>query len=815
MKSYSLISKMKDEILSLVDQGRIKLISWDIFDTLLIRRVDPQFILEGVGCWIDTNASKFGAQKISGLAAYRAAMRELTVQIDRQDADREVSVEEIYRRWSQQVIEGTLDQVLIFADLIRQQTELYESWVCMAYEPMREVLNALVQKGVRMVTTADTFLGEGCIVTLLVKNSLSHFFSASYISSDCSAFGNYPRLFEYLLQRERISPNEVLYIGNSKSLGLKSAVKFDIKTFVHNESSLSSHLSENNADRGVFLKHRIWGGALAASYSSANLSEFGTFAEGYGRRVVGPIYTSFIHRVLERCKEEGIEQIFFLAREGYFLKKIAEPLLNVVFEQEKKKPNLRYLLVSRISTLFGASSQFGLREILVGQMNLPASLKNLLVPLSLSSSELQDLATRYGITNVDEVLPPYFLSWPPFIALLDDQVIKDRWQELQSSISVRCERYLDEQGFFSYDRVALVDIGWGAQIQESITLSLSKRSDKPQIFGFYMGANLSAHWRKRANSWVEGILCDVLKFDWQTLPALDFCQGLELISRSPHGTVLGYQDTAPVTPILKSEENPYRIEEAKMDPLISQWQSGAVKYAKLYSQVSQILSLSSADTAPYARDMLERMVRFPTINEAKELLQMKNFSDLGSDISYVTKLDSKNKLILRRDKLRAAITSSLWKYGSLACFGGYLQQFWWALVNDARNIPKLNTANTDGIVFDSPALIKQPKGDSKLSILDSWHSEIEDQILIKQQYYIEEARTKSSILLRSFTRQLALSEVLKSYLVYLIALLYISFTKRASTYRGGIGISRYIQRFIYLHPTLEKVLYGLRLISRR
>jgi len=654
------------------------------------------------------------------------------------------------------------------------------------------------------------YLGARYVGRILDNCGYKGLFEAGYVSGDFALLKRTGRLFDAVLKIEKLQPNRLFHVGDNHISDGERPAERGIAAFILDYKKMMHRQRRMEYD---YLRMKVdsrWMGVVAAQYSEAALAEIGAPEEAYGRRVLGPIFMSFVHRIAERCKEEGIKRVYFVAREGYLLKQLFEKIAPIVFGDTLEQPKTHYLAISRLTTFLAAIKSFSLREITASLNNTAHySVRSLLAPLRLEESFLLSLCQRCGITDIDTALPPFFKEWPPFHRLIEDTLLSIEIQKISYLVNGDFRRYLKEQDFFSESRVAIVDVGWSGQIQDNLFKAIMERSDCPQIFGFYLGTTLTAHWRKTPRNWMEWTHGDYSHMDWFGRSAFEFIQGLEAVVRSPHGTTIGYFDNGQsIQPIYKVDTESSRQTEAKDDPMIALFQNGMREFAVNYSQAAKMFGFKAADTLPYARMMLNRMVRFPSAEEAKWFLKINNVSDLGS--SEVFGLGQPYAVsVLKPKAMLRALRKSFWQYGVVSIGRRGLSQSIFAALISIRMIPKIGKNLCEGIVFNAPTpTIDRPINVSPLS--DSPEPLCES-IETLQKTSLEIGRKQARIIaLHSATSPLSLREALTAHLAYRLVRVVCLFSGRHIPYSDALSIKGFVMRDLTKYKLVSRAMRYLR-----
>ncbi len=683
--------------------GEIKIISFDIFDTVILRRCPPDAVLAAVADWLDDELLRqnIKARYSSAIEAYHETYRILAEKNSRAGLDYEVFADDLYEKWAEFHTAGL--RVTELKEALKNKMREYESRASICNEKIKIFLEKIGKQDIRIIYMTDMFIGEACVEDILRKNGLLEFFDSGYVSSEYGLLKRTGNLFSKMFELEEIEPSEAIHIGDNEYSDGVMAVSRGVEAIIVRDKNLikRSRILEKAYQRFKKEPHS-YSGHFAALYAQAAPGSSLAFPEAYAQRLLGPIYVSFIHNVLDRCITDEIDHVYFIARDGLLLKQIYDELAKLY---QKKPPKATYIYLSRISTMFLATNQFGLREINNTLLNGQLTLMNLFSPLQIDRGKLERIAGKYGL-SCEYPLPGNFLSWPPFMSMLNDAQIAGDIEAIKNETNSRLLKYLEQQGIFSANRVAFVDVGWSAQIQENIHLGLLyHKKHCPQIFGYYLGTNLLAHHRKTPSNWVNWVLANATHLDWNGLAVFSSPQVFEIIVRAPHGTVVGYfEERGIVKPKLKPDSEESRKLEIANEGLISLLQHGIHEYCKHYCSMVSMFQLKSSNMLGYAREAIGRMLRFPRREEALLFLSCYNISDLGS--SQVFKVgEMEKKLSVFKPRLFLnSIRSSFWKVAALTAvlLESRLLQILWG-VWEAKKIIKRRYSLGSGIVFHTPA----------------------------------------------------------------------------------------------------------------
>ena len=211
----------------------------------------------------------------------------------------------------------------------------------------------------------------------------------------------------------------------------------------------------------------------------------------WGYSMVGPLLVSFAQWLLHNAREDGVERLYFLAREGRLIKGVYDYWV----ESEKEAPRSEYLAVSRRAA--GVAAIETMDHILeIARTNY-------------SSNTLGSfLRARYGLDLTDDRWAEIgrLLGWGRSSEVhVVDRRIKDLiplLELLQGEIFSRARRervgllrYLSEKGLEHDDRQAAVDIGYGGSVQGYLNQLVSRK-----VHGYYLMTDARAEQVGEAHS---------------------------------------------------------------------------------------------------------------------------------------------------------------------------------------------------------------------------------------------------------------------------------------------------------------------------
>lgn len=295
------------------DNNQIKIISVDVFDTLIFRAVSQP--------------------KDLFLTVYEKASREGLIgkyiksgdfQRFRMDEEKKFyqqgmcpTIEQIYKKLSEWVCKEPMRVLEIELETEREfcyrNDDVYE-----------ELLNAY-NAGKKLYIVSDMYLSKRHMEKLLKACEIdTAIFSDILVSCDYGVSKKNGGLYDVLLSKCREKPNTICHVGDNYDSDVRSANErglhssyYPVKDFTDASLSMES-LFNQNAVPEIMSMRKLISYKIAAS----NMPEDVKKLQIYGAEILAPFYTSATEWLIDVLEQEKIQKVFFLMREGALFKKL-------------------------------------------------------------------------------------------------------------------------------------------------------------------------------------------------------------------------------------------------------------------------------------------------------------------------------------------------------------------------------------------------------------------------------------------------------------------------------------------------------------
>ncbi len=268
--------------------------------------------------------------------------------------------------------------------------------------------------------------------------------------------------------------------------------------------------------------------------------------------VLAPVLLSYVLWVLEDALESGKKRLYFLARDGCMMYRMAEYLCR----QWGIPLECRYLYCSRYALRSGEYGLLGdkcLDYICLGGMEV--TLEKMMERGGLTAEEVSAAGERMGWESRMRKCLSYEQVKALKPQLKDNSFFMEKLLEHSKEAYPSVSGYLRQEGLLEEISYAIVDSGWTGSVQRSINRLLGSAGYDRAVEGYYFGLY----------EYVEGVEPEHYR-TWYFAPEnrnirkAFFCNNLfECVFSSPEGMTKGYcRKEGRFEPVFAMEENPNR-----------------------------------------------------------------------------------------------------------------------------------------------------------------------------------------------------------------------------------------------------------------
>lgn len=610
------IYKEDEKIIEQIDKHQE--ITFDIFDTLIKRNVpNPKDVFSVI-------------ESILGENNFRK--KRVEAEIKAREKKTEVTLDEIYDEY---------ECTNLNRETIKRAEIEFELSMCVVNIDILPIFKYACEKK-RVFLVSDMYLSRTVIEEIL-NNAGIVGYEQLIISNELNINKHSGDLYNYV--REKYELKNPLHIGNDfvSDYLMAKKQKFDALKIRTNTYRLDrKYLKVNNSD---YLN------AFLSNHHSLENGDYYNF--GFER--FGPVLYGFTKWLYEDMEKEKIDEVFFMARDGYIMKIIYDQL-----GYDKNIPD-RYFEVSRRSLRVPRYAKFNSLEEIMGETPLLSvtNMEQILDSFGLNPLKYNEIINKYGF-NLDSVLKrDNLVNEKKFVALFNE--IKD---DIFENAIVENDLLLEYLKQFDFSKkIAIVDIGWGGSIQSNLIQTLDENHIENDVIGYYFGlAKESKNKLGKKGYKAKGYLFDCLNSDNDHDIEISFRPLFETLFLEQSGSIMKYEHKDNVV-VAKRYPYEYEIDRSLLPEAlrVRDIQAGALQFARKYS-LSKL-----SDYIGDNRELYFDYIYSTGTNPSKKDLEMYGdflFFNNGSE-AYLSKTKGMGYYIIHPKQFLKDLSGAQWKIGYL------------------------------------------------------------------------------------------------------------------------------------------------------
>ena len=500
--------------------------SFDVFDTLITRTTaNPKGIFKLMQKSI-YKEEKFDLFLRTNFYELRVGAEELArLQMDGKSRQ-EVTLDDIYEAM------GTT--VCVTEE---QQEELKKLEFEMEYNNVLPIekniilLKKLMRQGEHIVLISDMYLHESYIRKLLCRVDTIFMEIPIYVSSTYGVMKGTGELFKVVKRQENVEVSDWIHYGDNIYADIEPALKLGIKAVQIN----AEHLTEyEHPNRNIYFQLSVGASRYIRSLEKKNV------VYEVGSSLAGPILYPYINWVLKESRKRNIHRLYFVARDGWILKQIAD----VIIYEKKYSIKTKYIYGSRkvwrLPSYEGTKKDFD-RIVRWSNLNEVMNIEDLAEIFQISASMLNDFLPGSFRNN----LTKQHISTIEVVNLCQQLRESERFRKYlvktQEEKRKRLICYLQQEFDVSDERFAFVELAGTGLTQKCLARIINSFYDG-KIRNFYF----------KLDSIQEEDRCQFINFYPSNMKRSYM---LELLCRAPHGQTENYiEDAGKIVPVMEPME---------------------------------------------------------------------------------------------------------------------------------------------------------------------------------------------------------------------------------------------------------------------
>jgi FMN phosphatase YigB (HAD superfamily) len=656
---------------SALEDPSIAVVTADVFDTLVFRTVrKPVDAFALIGARLaaaDLLAPRLPADSFQGLR--QEAERTARERMHETAGTWEVTIREIYEAFPGWARAG--DERL--HELIETEVAV-ERELCVPDLEVAALLIAAQEAGKRVGLVSDNYLGSANLRQVLAQPPLGELHLDPVFCSCDHRTGKGGDLWDIVIDQLGVRPEQILHIGDNERDDVEKPAKLGVRAVFYSqrpeetEETLEAERRLVPAADARPLPRGVPGGSdfgLTALRGKV-LGARWDVPEGmypyweYGASVLGPAFAGFADWIAREARMLGFGAVHCLMREGTFLSTLVRAADDARRPPGDAALDVAPLWLNRHTCLVASMERVdhaSLSHLYKGRTSL--TMRQALALLGLTPADVPALAGQGDTRLDDETIRDALIN-----ELQNDEELKAKaWahaRRQRERVVALLEAAADEHG-----RVLLVDLGWGASIQDLANRCLRTAGSHVYTTGLYLLTHRGATERMIDGTEAYGFLADSGGPHDLTALVMRSPEILEQVCTADVGSQLGL--TAELEPI--TEELDPRLAGQRRE--INWTRRGIRAFHDLYAQYESILPGRLGDLADARPQLLAQVARAliaPTPREAALFGEWQHDEGRGSTrldaIAGVDRLDLASHATPRqlRDSSMSAV---YWPWGLL------------------------------------------------------------------------------------------------------------------------------------------------------
>lgn len=644
-----------DQIKSL-NLAHIKTITFDMFDTIIFRKIDPPEIIHHLTAerlyhvLIDEGIHNYTVHEILNIRyEVERELRHASYLKEKNDAYSFKNITENYvKRIAGEDFCEKYSEEIIQYELSRELQVSYSN------QEVFGVFEFLKQMNKKIIVISDMYFEKEFLEKMMKNCGLFNYIDEILVSNP------------FMLSKGSDRFDETVHIGDNIISDYFMPTQIGIRAYWYKNS--------NEIKRKKKIRSKIENSNLndlLKEFISTPLADK-SFYFKLGYRQLGAIFTLYIDEVLRKAAYSKIEGLYFLAREGYLFKKIYGELLKIGKYKTSVVPKDYYLCISRLSSSLSSVRRFGMREIKLGlRKGDQKGLYSILTTFNLNPKQFEKYARVYGFYHIKEPIydPMNDIRLHNFI---EDDHVQQLISKQKKKERILLKKYLQQNNFFGKNKKnILVDIGWNGTIQHNLCRAYIEREDFPAVIGAYFGRMDDYHLRystSEKQKFYRGFAFDADSLT-NTKFITEFLELFEQAATAPHGSTIGYiynQESNKVEPIFKSKGED-RFAEQNQVQFIDQIQEGIMQFVKDYVELANMIPINDDTSKAHSLQQLKKFIINPTIEQVGYMATLNHSEDWGASHSLlIVNKNLKLKHFFNKKLLKQELLKGCWIQGTLA-----------------------------------------------------------------------------------------------------------------------------------------------------
>ncbi|MBB5159328.1 HAD family hydrolase [Saccharopolyspora phatthalungensis] len=629
MRSRQGHSPQLQDLCRIIGDGSCAAVSFDVFDTVLWRRVPrPADVFGLLG-------GRLRRAEVCPPWLGDAAFRRMRIDAEREarrcrgSLGSEVSLFDIWRRMPLSLFGG-----MELEELVQAEVE-FEHALTVVDLDIASVADLARKECIPVVLVSDTYFTEDQLSYLLTRPELESLEGVRVFRSHAHGVNKADGLWPVVLNELGLRPEQLVHVGDDRRADHKVPGALGIRAVHYRKggSGFGELLEREHRDTDLLgsfdplldPEHGDFGlTSLRAKILQAG-ARHDTTPEGaawrYGAAVLGPVLTGFAEWVARTAHDAGTPVVWCPMREGELLAAMVNEAARVRGLAVEAKPLWLSRHVTSMAIVDSADRQS--LAALIGR-GYRLSVREVLDMLGLRPGEVPCLAHM-----LDTILDNGHTVDRVCDALTETPNLRNRLATTTAASRGRLVTALRGCGALDQPELVLVDLGWAGTTQRQLAQALRLAGVDVQVSGLYLATHEGASQVHMAGLRLESYLSQAGQPAEVALPAARSPEVLEQSVNATCGSLIDYSDDG--QPIL----GPW-VDDPRQTAQRHAVRDGVLSFQQMWNRYAENSTWNCPELSGSASrqlgTILARALRAPTADEAALFGGWRHEDNFGSSV---------------------------------------------------------------------------------------------------------------------------------------------------------------------------------------
>lgn len=566
-----------------------KVISFDVWDTLIKRKCNPEEIKLFTARYLlfkyESKIREEYRDSYIILKTRNCIEFEICKENEKKGKDGECRIIDVFNNLQKKIFKKEEDSIAI--ELLRIEIE-HEKKMIYVNEKVLDILEKY--KDLKMYCISDFYMDKNSLKEILDSTILKNRFEEIYSSADFLLNKKSGNLYKKFEEDLKISPNDHIHVGDNEFSDIQVAKKMGIETIQMEKYGEHDFCPNRNRKFDFNLD--------SLKIKEASKREERLYNVGID---LAPLLYFFVNKIVEYGMRNNRSEIYYQTREGETFIKIHE-MIKKDNIYEVKIPECKLLEVSRVAT-FGASlNEITISELLrLWSQYRCQSIKALFKTLDIDIKKYESIIKKYEI-DIDEMI------WEPWFNIKIQNLFND--DEFKNGINKELKekrkqliKFFESKGIVNDEKpMLIVDLGWRGTIQDNLAYIYTNK----QIDGYYYA--LYDYYNVQPKNTTKFAFIKDKEITYEYIGKMITL--FEMLFNPESGSVIYYKDNKAIRKVKENEYNTVKN-------ITSYIQKGMLDGSKTINNYLECHPFENSEFDNYIYDIIRKMKEQPS----KELVE--------------------------------------------------------------------------------------------------------------------------------------------------------------------------------------------------